>query len=212
MQAWRASSLLLAPGTAHKDASTAQVAGSVGKTGIPARSPLQDLLAVQPAAVIGLIAHLARTPLQEDIKAATERWLCLAKAFAPPEWVGTRRRTAKSSRATVKCDSGVPALWVQLHLSFHPRREHLPFRPRKLASARAQGLSRLAALCAPPSAWPSTTAVACWLVQFQTGGFRPFFCRCQHLRQDANYDHAECRCSPSTTCVCGGFCDRAEKE
>jgi hypothetical protein len=37
---------------------------------------------------------------------------------------------------------------MKLHLLFDPRREHLPPRPHKIAAARAQGLSRLAALCA----------------------------------------------------------------
>jgi len=36
--------------------------------------------------------------------------------------------------------------FLKLHLLFDPRREHLPSRPQKIAAARAQGQSRLAAL------------------------------------------------------------------
>jgi hypothetical protein len=35
--------------------------------------------------------------------------------------------------------------FMKLHLLFDPRREHLPSRPQKIAAARAQGQSRLAA-------------------------------------------------------------------
>jgi len=72
--------------------------------------------------------------------------------------------------------------FVKPHLLFDPRREHLPSRPQKIAAARAQGQSRLAALRAATHQGlaligPSTTARlmvgsrACRLVQFQTGGF-----------------------------------------
>jgi len=129
------------PGTADIDIPTAQVAGSVGKTGISARSPLQDLFAAQPAVVIGLIAHHARRPLQDDIKAASER----------PRRSRVGRHTSWHYQI---CDGQArlrgPAFGVQLHLLFAPRREHLPFRPRKIASARAQSPSRLAAFCALP--------------------------------------------------------------
>jgi hypothetical protein len=37
---------------------------------------------------------------------------------------------------------------MMLNLLFDPRREHLPSRPREFAAARAQGLSRLAAVYA----------------------------------------------------------------
>ena len=43
------------------------------------RSPLQDLLTAQPAVLVGLIAHLAGTPLQDDIVRAIDRLLRLGQ-------------------------------------------------------------------------------------------------------------------------------------
>src|SRR5262245_35975279 len=67
------------PDTAPKDVSMTQPIGSIDKTGIFVRSPLQDLLTAQPAVLIGLIAHLAGTPLQEDIVRTTDRLLRLGR-------------------------------------------------------------------------------------------------------------------------------------
>ena len=88
---WRKSSR---PRTgAPKDVSMTQVIGSVDKTGIFMRSPLQDLLTAQPAVLIGLIAHLVGTPQQDDIVRTTDRLLRLGQdilamsegpAAAPP--------------------------------------------------------------------------------------------------------------------------------
>jgi hypothetical protein len=83
----------LPPGTAPKDVSTTQTIGSIGKTGIFVRSPLQDVLSAQPAVLIGLIAHLVGTPQQDDIVRTTDRLLRLGQdilamlerpAAAPP--------------------------------------------------------------------------------------------------------------------------------
>ena len=67
------------PRTAPKDVSTTQAIGSIGKTGIFVRSPLQDLLTAQPAVLIGLIAHLVGTPQQDDIVRTTDRLLRLGQ-------------------------------------------------------------------------------------------------------------------------------------
>jgi hypothetical protein len=77
------------PRIAHKDVSTTQVIGSIDKTGIFVRSPLQDLLTAQPAVLIGLIAHLVGTPQQDDIVRTTDRLLrlgqdILAMSQGPP--------------------------------------------------------------------------------------------------------------------------------
>jgi len=66
-----------------------QAIGSIAKTSIFARSPLQDLLTAQPAVLIGLIAHLVGTPQQDDIVRTTDRLLrlgqdILAMAQGPP--------------------------------------------------------------------------------------------------------------------------------
>jgi hypothetical protein len=77
------------PRSAPKDVSTTQPIGSIGKTGIFVRSPLQDLLTAQPAVLIGLIAHLVGTPQQDDIARTTDRLLrlgqdILAMSRGPP--------------------------------------------------------------------------------------------------------------------------------
>jgi hypothetical protein len=73
---WRKSSRVP---TALKDVSMTQPVGSIAKTGIFVRSPLQDLLTAQPAVLIGLIAHLVGTPQQEDIVRTTDRLLRLGR-------------------------------------------------------------------------------------------------------------------------------------
>ena len=65
--------------TALKDVSMTQPVGSIAKTGVFVRSPLQDLLTAQPAVLIGLIAHLVGTPLQEDMVRTTDRLLRLGQ-------------------------------------------------------------------------------------------------------------------------------------
>jgi hypothetical protein len=49
------------------------------ETANPAWSPLQDVLMAQPAVLIGLIAHLVGTPLQDDIVRTTGRLLRLGQ-------------------------------------------------------------------------------------------------------------------------------------
>jgi len=84
VRAWRSRNpgywrKLRRPSTALQDVSTAQSIDSQPKTAIFARSPLQDLITAQPAVLIGLIAHLVGTPLQEDLVRATDRLLRLGR-------------------------------------------------------------------------------------------------------------------------------------
>jgi len=76
---------------ALQELSLAQPIGDAGKNGPGAKPPLQDVLSAQPAVLIGLIAHLTGTPLQEDIARTTDRLLRLghdilaaSAARAPP--------------------------------------------------------------------------------------------------------------------------------
>jgi hypothetical protein len=64
---------------ASKDVPSAQAVDPVGKTGVFVHTPLQDLLTAQPAVLIGLIAHLVGTPLQDDVVRATDRLLRLGQ-------------------------------------------------------------------------------------------------------------------------------------
>jgi hypothetical protein len=44
-----------------------------------ARPPLQEIVSAQPAVLIGLIAHITGTPLQEEIARTTDRLLRLGQ-------------------------------------------------------------------------------------------------------------------------------------
>jgi hypothetical protein len=68
-----------APGTGSplQDALSEQVIESTSKKDVFATSPLQDVLSAQPAVLIGLIAHITGTPLQDEITVAADRLLRL---------------------------------------------------------------------------------------------------------------------------------------
>jgi hypothetical protein len=75
--------------TASKDVASQQAVDLICKTGVFVHSPLQDFLTAQPAVLIGLIAHLVGTPLQDDLVRTTDRLLRLgqdirAMARGPP--------------------------------------------------------------------------------------------------------------------------------
>jgi hypothetical protein len=57
----------------------AQGIGCAIETASAAWSPLQEALAAQPAVLIGLIAHIVGTPLQDDIVRTTDRLLRLGQ-------------------------------------------------------------------------------------------------------------------------------------
>jgi hypothetical protein len=74
-------------GPALQDPLMAQAIESPAQNGHPASSPLQEMLSAQPALLMGLIAHLAGTPLQDDIVRTTGRLLRLGQdilAHPPP--------------------------------------------------------------------------------------------------------------------------------
>jgi hypothetical protein len=85
-------------GTALQDLSTAQPVDSSIGTATAAGSPLQEVLIVQPAVLIGLIAHIVGTPLQDDIVRTTDRLLrlgqdILATSAARAPTPGAERRS-----------------------------------------------------------------------------------------------------------------------
>jgi hypothetical protein len=65
--------------TALQDLSAEQPIGSAIQTANPVSPPLQDLLIAQSAVLIGLIAHIVGTPLQDDVIRTTERLLRLGQ-------------------------------------------------------------------------------------------------------------------------------------
>lgn len=64
-------------GAALQEVSIAQPIVFQAKTTDVTRSPLQEALTAHPAVLIGLIAHIVGTPLQDDIVRATGRLLRL---------------------------------------------------------------------------------------------------------------------------------------
>ena len=66
-------------GTALQDLSITQPIDFRREKANAARSPLQDVLTAQPAVLIGLIAHIVGTPLQDDIVRAADRLLRLGQ-------------------------------------------------------------------------------------------------------------------------------------
>jgi hypothetical protein len=66
-------------GVALQDLSIAQRIDFEAEKVNSASSPLQDLLSAQPAVLIGLIAHMAGTALQDDIVRTTDRLLRLGQ-------------------------------------------------------------------------------------------------------------------------------------
>jgi len=69
---WRA-------GVALQDLSLAQDVDSTNKTVDSAHPALQEIILAQPAVLIGLIAHIAGTPLQDEIARTTDRLLRLGQ-------------------------------------------------------------------------------------------------------------------------------------
>jgi len=57
----------------------AQSVDTPGKTADSTGRPLQEVLIAQPAVLIGLIAHIVGTPLQDDIARTTDRLLRLGQ-------------------------------------------------------------------------------------------------------------------------------------
>ena len=64
---------------ALQDLSLAQAVDFTNKKTIFAGPPLQEILSAQPAVLIGLIAHLTGTPLQDELVRTTDRLLRLGQ-------------------------------------------------------------------------------------------------------------------------------------
>jgi hypothetical protein len=64
---------------ALQDLSIVQPIDFMVETAGAARSPLQDVLSAQPAVLIGLIAYLVGSPLQDEIVRTTDRLLRLGQ-------------------------------------------------------------------------------------------------------------------------------------
>jgi len=80
-------------GAALQEVSIAQPLAPQAKTDAMARSPLQEALTAHPAVLIGLIAHIVGTPLQDDIVRATGRLLRLGQDILSSSAAGAARPT-----------------------------------------------------------------------------------------------------------------------
>jgi predicted RNase H-like nuclease len=87
------------PGTALQDVSKAQSIDSAFGTVNLVRSPLQEVITAQPAVLIGLIAHLVGTPLQEDIVRTTDRLLRLGRDILALSQSSAHVRAALAARS-----------------------------------------------------------------------------------------------------------------
>lgn len=80
-------------GAALQEVSIAQPLDSTAAKTDVARSPLQEALTAHPAVLIGLIAHIVGTPLQDDIVRATGRLLRLGQDILSSSAAGAARPT-----------------------------------------------------------------------------------------------------------------------
>ena len=87
-------------GPALQDVSMAQPICPAVETAKAARSPLQEVLTAQPAVLIGLIAHIVGTPLQDDIVRTTDRLLRLGQDILATSaaWTATPAPDCGASR------------------------------------------------------------------------------------------------------------------
>jgi hypothetical protein len=86
-----------------QDVLTEQVIESTSKKGDSARPPLQEVLSAQPAVLIGLIAHLAGSPLQDEITVAAGHLLRLGNeilATSDSQAPAASRATSRVARTT----------------------------------------------------------------------------------------------------------------
>jgi hypothetical protein len=103
---WRRSGVKLA--TALQDDSPAQSVETHSDSDLFAPAALQEVLAAQPMVLIGLIAHLTDSALQEDIARASRRLLQLGQDILQGR--GSRDDKASAGARTGAPDSGAVQL------------------------------------------------------------------------------------------------------
>ena len=95
-------------GPALQDLSRAQPIDSAIKTGDIACSPLQEILAAQPAVLIGLIAHIVGTPLQDEIFRTTDRLLRLGQDILATPATGVAAEPGRDRLRDILQDPRLP--------------------------------------------------------------------------------------------------------
>jgi hypothetical protein len=86
------------PGIALQDVKTAQPIDSANETTNSVLPPLQEIISAQPAVLIGLIAHIVGTPLQDDIVFATHRLLRVGRDILATSEVEPAHAMAQPNR------------------------------------------------------------------------------------------------------------------
>jgi hypothetical protein len=94
------------PSIALQDERKAQPIGLASKKTNPAASLLQEIITAQPAVLIGLIAHLVGTPLQDDIVRAAHRLVRIGRDILAASELGPVRARARPNRPvnSTSCD------------------------------------------------------------------------------------------------------------
>jgi hypothetical protein len=95
---------------ALQDVRIAQPIEFPNKKGDLAMSPLQEIITAQPAVLLGLIAHLVGTPLQDDIVHFAHRLLRMGRDILAASEVGPAHGAARpNGRATRQVRTRSPA-------------------------------------------------------------------------------------------------------
>jgi hypothetical protein len=152
----------------------AQRIDAANKSDVPAASPLQEIIIAQPAVLIGLIAHLVSTPLQDDIVYAARRLLRLGQDIIAASERRPANAVARPNRkvSVTGAQRARPSSWISIFCS---TRAASIFRPdhRKsppLARRACQGWSRFAR---PPAGlgldWPEHGGKIGWSGEERAG-------------------------------------------
>jgi hypothetical protein len=86
----------------------AQPIDSAIKTGHAACPPLQKILTAQPAVLIGLIAHIVGTPLQDEIFRTTDRVLRLGQDILATSATGVAAAPGRDRLRDILQDPRLP--------------------------------------------------------------------------------------------------------
>ena len=95
-------------GPALQDLSMAQPIDSAIKTGHAACPPLQKILTAQPAVLMGLIAHIVGTPLQDEIFRTTDRLLRLGQDILATPATGVAAEPGRDRLRDILQDPRLP--------------------------------------------------------------------------------------------------------
>jgi len=138
-------------GIALQDVRRAQRIASTEKITNRVVSPLQEIITAQPAVLLGLIAHLVSTPLQDDIVRATQRLLRIGQDILAASEAPTARPAQIAERGEVLLPLGF-LVGLASFVRPAPARIFVP------TNKNLQPLARRACQGWPRFSWPSVRA------------------------------------------------------